>query len=65
MQIEKHERQVLQLICLERGQGVCASQDNQGGEKKEAVDSPNSASHEAEERRKQREAPVHRPKQVV
>src|SRR5712691_11907451 len=65
MQFEKHERQRLQLLHVKCAQGLSASQDDQGGEKKEAVKSPKSASHEAEERRKQREAPVDRPEQVV
>src|SRR5260221_14349389 len=65
MQFEKHERQRLQLLHVKCAQGLSVSQDDQGGEKKEAVKSPKSASHEAEESRKQREAPVHRPKQVV
>src|SRR5260221_11741546 len=65
MQFEKHERLRLQLPHVKCAQGLSVSQDDQGGEKKEAVNSCNRASHEAEECRKQREAPVHWPKQVV
>jgi hypothetical protein len=41
------------------------TQNDQWGKLKEANNSPNSASHEAEESRKQREVPVHWLKEVV
>jgi hypothetical protein len=50
---------------MKGAQGPIASQHDQGSEEKEAVHSPNGASHEAEERRKQRQTAVHWPKQVV
>src|SRR6266702_1381148 len=65
MQIEKHERLRLQLICRDRSHGVRASQDDQGGEKKEVVKSPHGGSREAEERCDESESPVHRLKQGI
>ena len=65
MKVEGQERQRLQLLHAKDAQVVRASQDDQGGKMKQAVNSPNGGSNEAEDRRKQSEAPVHRPKQVV
>src|ERR1700691_2075523 len=59
IQFEKHQRQGPQLFHLKYAQVRAASQDDQGGDLKEAGESQNGASHEAEERREQREAPVH------
>src|SRR5260370_26714313 len=65
MQFDQQERQCLHLLHVKSVQRLRASQDDQRGEKQEAVDRPNSASHEGEERCKEREAPVHRLEQVV
>jgi hypothetical protein len=63
--IEKEECQRLQLCRAEHTQIVRASQDEQGGNKKEAANSLDDATGEADERRKKREAPARRLKQVV
>src|SRR5580704_18758990 len=63
--LEKEERQRLQLFRAEYTQVVRASQDEQGGDKKEAAKSLDDASGEAQERRHQRDAPAHRLKQII
>src|ERR1700694_666253 len=65
VQTERHERQGLQLICLERGQEVRASQEDQWSEMVECVDGHNGDVQEPEERRKQRKAPAHRLEQLI
>jgi hypothetical protein len=65
IQFEKHERHRLQLFHLEYAQVLRTSQDDQGGKLKEAAKSPNGAPHEAEGRREQRGAPVHRLQHVI
>ncbi len=65
IEFEKHQRQGPQLLQVKYAQVLAASQEDQGSELKETAESRNGACDEAEERRKQRDAPVHRPKQVI
>lgn len=46
-------------------QGLGAPQDHQGGQRKERIQCPNCAAHQAEQRSKQTEVPVHRLEHVV
>src|SRR5215472_6898112 len=64
-QVEKHQRQGLQLLHVKPVRVRAASQDDQGCDLKEAAESRNRASHEAEERRQQSEAAPHRLKQLI
>jgi hypothetical protein len=51
IQVEKHQRQGLQLLHVKHAQVRATSQDDQRGELKEAAESRDSLSHKAEERR--------------
>src|SRR5467141_218983 len=62
---KKEERQRLQLFRAEYTQVVRASQDEQGGNEKEAAKSLDDATGDAQERGKQRDAPARRLKQVI
>src|SRR6266478_9406853 len=63
--LKKEKRQCLQLFRAKYTQVVRASQDEQGGDKKDAAKSLDGATHEAEERREQRDGPARRLKQVI
>src|SRR5450755_243570 len=63
--LEKEERQRLQLFRAEYTQVVRTSQDEQGGDEKEAAQGLDDATGEAQERRHQRDAPAHRFKQII
>src|SRR6266478_6245743 len=62
---KKEERQRLQLFRAEYTQVVRASQDEQGGDEKEAAKSLDDATGEAQQRGNQRDAPARRLKQVI
>src|SRR6266850_2074487 len=62
---KKEERQRLQLFHAEYTQVVRASQDEQGGDEKEAAKSLDDATGDAQERGNQRDAPARRLKQVI
>ncbi|HMC21300.1 MAG TPA: hypothetical protein VKL19_05605 [Thermoanaerobaculia bacterium] len=55
----------MQLFRVKYTQVVRASQHEQGGDIKEAAESLDRATGEAEERRKQRDAPAHRLEQII
>ncbi len=65
IQFEKHQRLCLQLLHIKCAQGLRASQDDQGGEKKSAADGLNGAPRQAEEGCEKREAPVDRLEQLI
>src|SRR6266478_440219 len=62
---KKEEHQRLQLFPAEYSQVVRASQDEQGGDEKEAAKSLDDTTGEAQERGNQRDTPARRLKQVI
>jgi|ERR1700683_1348604 len=57
---QKNQSQVLELIQIERAKRPIASQDDQRRELKNSAEGQNGATHQAKERRKQRDGSVYR-----
>ena len=64
-QLEKHERQRLQLFHVEDAQVLCAAQHDQRGELKKGTKGSHRAPHQAEECREHGDAPAHRLEQLI